>query len=443
MKVWWIIPFVGILLSIALFPLLTPHFWHNHYGKVSLFWGVIFFISFTIGYGIDTSFYYLIRTYINEYIPFICLLLALFTVSGGIRLNGNLVGTPLVNVIILLIGTALASFMGTTGAAMLLIRPMIRSNSWRKKNAHIIVFFIFLVANIGGSLTPLGDPPLFLGYLRGVDFTWTLVHMFPITLFTTGILIVIFFIIDTYYYNKETNKPVKSANDEKISISGKRNFLFFPFVIGAVIFSSAKLGNAFTFYYVDVPWSRLGQTIFFLIITYASLKITPKEIRTSNEFNWEPVLEVSKLFATIFITMIPPILMLKAGASSDPLGAGSLGFIIKGVFDGNGQPINANFFWATGVLSAFLDNAPTYVVFFEAAGNDAIKLMSSQSTLKAISIGAVFMGACSYIGNAPNFMTKTIAEQSGIKMPTFFGYILKYSIPILVPVLILLTFLFI
>ncbi len=437
MKIWWIIPFVGILLSIALFPLLAPSFWHHHYGKISLFWGLIFFTSFTIGYGLSSSFYYLIHTYIEEFIPFICLLLALFTVSGGIRLKGNLVGTPLVNTIILLIGTVLASFMGTTGAAMLLIRPIIKSNSWRKNKVHIIVFFIFLVANIGGSLTPLGDPPLFLGYLKGVDFTWSLIHMFPVTFFAVAILTPVFFIMDTYYYNREANKPAKNSNREKLKLEGKRNFLFFPLVVGAVLFSGLKLGNAFTFYHVDVAWSRFGQVIFLLIITYASFKITPKKIREANEFNWEPILEVSKLFATIFITMVPPIAMLKAGAS------GPLSAIIKSVFDSNGQPIDTHFFWATGILSAFLDNAPTYVVFFEAAGGNATELMyNSVSTLLAISTGAVFMGACSYIGNAPNFMTKTIAEQSGIEMPTFFGYIFKYSLTILIPIFILITLLF-
>jgi len=439
MDMWLVIPFVGILLSIALFPLLAPNFWHHHYGKVSLFWGLAFFISFSVVYGLSSSFYYLTHTYIDEFIPFICLLLALFTISGGIRLKGNLVGTPLVNTTMLLIGTALASFMGTTGAAMLLIRPVIRSNSWRKNKVHIIVFLIFLVANIGGSLTPLGDPPLFLGYLKGVDFTWALFNMLPATLLSVAILIVLFFVMDTYYYNKEKTKPVKNLGEEKISIEGKRNFLFFPLVIGAVLFSGLKLGNAFTIYHVDVTWSRFGQVVFLLIITYVSLKTTPKRIRDANEFNWEPILEVSKLFASIFITMIPPIAMLKAGIS------GPLGAIIRNVFDNNGQPVDSHFFWATGILSAFLDNAPTYVIFFEAAGGDAVRLMSPEglaSTLLAISAGAVFMGAFSYIGNAPNFMTKTIAEQSGIKMPTFFGYIFKYSLTILVPLFILITFLF-
>ena len=224
MEIWWIIPFAGILFSIALLPLLAAEFWHHHYGKVSLFWGLVFFVSFTVLYGPSSSFYYLAHTYVEEFIPFICLLLALFTISGGICLKGDLIGTPLVNTTILLIGTALASFMGTTGAAMLFIRPIIKSNSWRKNKVHIIVFFIFLVANIGGSLTPLGDPPLFLGYLRGVDFTWSLFNMFPATFFAVAVLITIFYVMDSYYYNKEADKPVKNPNKEKISIEGKRNF---------------------------------------------------------------------------------------------------------------------------------------------------------------------------------------------------------------------------
>ncbi|MDR2581824.1 MAG: sodium:proton antiporter [Fibromonadaceae bacterium] len=449
MSILWVIPFAGILLSIAFLPLFVPTFWHSHYGKVSLFWGVVFFAAFSMNYGLGISFFYLVETYAHEYIPFICLLLALFTISSGIRLKGDLVGTPVVNLILLSIGTCLASIMGTTGAAMLLIRPVLRSNSWRKNKVHIVVFFIFLVANIGGSLTPLGDPPLFLGYLRGIDFTWTLFHMGPVTAFAVVFLLVFFFIMDTYYYKKETNKPPKGSG-EKLSIEGKRNFLFFPLVMASVLFSSLDLGIAFVLYYVNIEWASLGQILSLLAITFVSFKITPKEVLAANDFNWEPIIEVSKLFASIFITMVPVLAMLKVGAeavSFDPTisadAAGPLGMVIKSIFDSNGNPIDLRFFWVTSSLSVFLDNAPTYLVFFQAAGGDAIELMCPghrASTLLALSIGTVFIGGCSYIANAPNFMVKNIAEQSGVEMPSFFGYIFKYSMTILIPLLLLITF---
>jgi len=440
----WALPFLGILLSIAIFPLVAPHFWHHHYGKVSLFWGVVFFIAFTIGFGPNTSFFYLVETYLGEFIPFITLLLALFTVAGGIRLKGELVGSPKLNVVLIFIGTALASWMGTTGAAMLMIRPVIRANAWRKKKVHVIVFFIFLVANIGGSLTPLGDPPLFLGFLKGVSFFWTTTHMLPLMAVAVVLLLAIFFVLDSYYYSKETEKPAKLPGGAKIAIDGKANFILLAGVVGAVIFSGiwhSNINNP-----ADVAISAWGtgmltkgtlaQVLILLAITFLSMKITAKETREGNDFSWEPILEVAKLFATIFITMVMPIAMLKAGVD------GPLGAIVSQV-TANGEPVNKAFFWATGALSSFLDNAPTYVVFFNTAGGDAVHLMGELSrTLLAISAGAVFMGANTYIGNAPNFMVKSIAEEAGIPMPSFFGYMLKYSIPILIPTFILITIIF-
>jgi Na+/H+ antiporter NhaD/arsenite permease-like protein len=433
----WVLPFIGILLSIAVFPLLIPRIWHHHYGKISLFWGILFITLLTIIYGFNVSTYYALEVYLLEFLPFITLLLALFTVSGGIYLKGSLIGTPLLNTGMLLLGTFLASWMGTTGAAMILIRPLIRANSWRTQKTHVIVFFIFLVANIGGSLTPLGDPPLFLGYLKGVSFFWTTKYLIKEMLTAVAIIIVIFFIIDSIYYRRETQKPAKNDRNEKFKIEGKANFILLAAVVGAVIASSFNLGTAFIIHHVSMPLASLIQVVLLIIITVISLKITKKEVREGNEFSWEPIKKVAKLFACIFITMVMPIAMLKAGAD------GPLGVVIKSVVDSNGNFINANFFWATGALSSFLDNAPTYVIFFETAGGNAAKLMTTYSdTLVAISIGAVFMGANTYIGNAPNFMVKSIAEESGIQMPSFFGYMLKYSIPILIPVFILITIIF-
>lgn len=436
MSILWALPFVGILLSIALLPLIAPHFWHRHYGKVSLFWGVLFFILFTVRFGFERSSFYLVEVYLLEYIPFIILLLALFTVSGGIRLKGSLVGKPSLNVVLLLIGTVLASWMGTTGAAMLLIRPIIKANSWRKYQKHTIIFFIFLVANIGGSLTPLGDPPLFLGYLKGVDFFWTTTNLAMPMLLTIFILIGIYYALDCYLYSKETDKPKEEIEKESLGIEGSVNFLLLPIVIVAVLISSINCGVCFEINHVQERLAPIIEIAVLLFVTYLSLKITKKEIRIRNDFNWEPIKEVAKLFATIFLTMVAPIEMLKAGSD------GPLGFIIDMVKAPDGTPIDFAFFWATGTLSSFLDNAPTYVVFFETAGGNPEYLMTTGArTLLAISAGAVFMGANTYIGNAPNFMVKSIAEQSDIKMPSFFGYI-AWSVGILVPVFLLISFIY-
>ncbi|NOZ47518.1 MAG: sodium:proton antiporter [Chlorobi bacterium] len=447
LSLWWIIPFLGILLSIAVFPLVAPHFWHHHYGKVSLFWGALFFVLFTIFQGINMSSFYLAEVYLGEFIPFIVLLLALFTVGGGIHLKGELVGTPKLNVLLILIGTILASWMGTTGAAMLMIRPVIRANAWRKNQKHVIIFFIFLVANIGGSLTPLGDPPLFLGFLKGVSFFWTTKHLFEPMLFASILLLIVFFIIDTILYKKETNKPEKQEGKIKLAIEGKVNFILLLGIIGAVIFSgvwNSDIGNSD--HWGIVLWGTglitkgtIVQVLLLLLITYISMKVTPDSARKGNAFTWEPILEVAKLFATIFITMVPPIAMLKAG-SDGPLSA-----IINTVKTPDGEFVNSAFFWATGALSSFLDNAPTYVVFFNTALGESLHVTDLMTTfaptLMAISAGAVFMGANTYIGNAPNFMVKSIAEENKIKMPSFFGY-MAWSIGILIPTFILVTLIF-
>ena len=439
----WCIPFAGILLSIALMPLVVPHFWHHNYGKVSIFWGGLFFASFLIGFGPSVSFFYLAEVYLGEFIPFIVMLLALFTVSGGVRITGSLVGTPRFNTTILLIGTILASWMGTTGAAMLLIRPLIRANRWRHKKVHIVVFFIFLVANIGGSLTPLGDPPLFLGFLKGVSFFWPMEAMWKPMLVASSILLVVFFIVDSILFKKET-MPTSNEDAIAIGIDGKVNLLLLPLIIGAVVLSGvwkSDLTNpadvAITLF--DTPmmtWGILVQIILLLIITGVSIALTPDEARKGNDFTWEPILEVGKLFATIFITMVPAIAILKAGTS------GALEPIISLVTDSDGNAVNSMYFWCTGMLSSFLDNAPTYVVFFNTAGGDAASLMTEQfTTLLAISAGAVFMGANTYIGNAPNFMVKSIAEENDIAMPSFFGYMI-WSFGILIPLFVIISLIF-
>ena len=435
LSIFWVFPFAGILLSIAIFPLVAPDFWHHNFGKISAFWAILLIVPFLLKVGFTITLYELLHVGLLEYVPFIILLLALFTISGGVQLKGALVGTPIVNTGIIFIGTALASWMGTTGAAMLLIRPLIRANKERKSKVHVIVFFIFLVANIGGSLTPLGDPPLFLGFLKGVNFFWTTSAMMVPMLFMVFSLLIIFFIFDSYLYKKENIKKVET--DIKISIEGSFNLLLLLGVIGSVLLSGFWRPHIeFELFYVHVELQNVIRDILLLTLTFASWKHTSSKIREANEYTWFPIVEVAKLFAGIFVTIIPAIAILKAGTS------GALGVVINSVSNQTG-PINYMYFWATGILSSFLDNAPTYLVFFNTAGGDPIQLMGELSqTLLAISAGAVFMGANTYIGNAPNFMVKSISESSGIEMPSFFGYLFKWSLPILFPLFIIVTFLF-
>jgi len=438
LAIFWVLPFVGILLSIAIFPLVAEHFWHHNFGKISLFWALLLIIPFTISQGIQITLYELLHVGLLEYVPFLILLLSLYTISGGVQLKGSLVGTPALNTLIIFIGTSLASWMGTTGAAMLLIRPLIRANQHRKNKVHIIVFFIFLVANIGGSLTPLGDPPLFLGFLKGVDFFWTTSAMFLPMLFMVVSLLIIFFAVDTYFYKKEPPFENIESKQEKLGLDGSFNLLLLAGVVGGVLLSGFWKPNVYVnIYYVHVELQNIVRDALLLTLTYLSWTLTPKSIRDANEYTWFPIEEVGKLFAGIFVTIIPAIAILKSGTN------GALASVVSSVSDSSGEPINYMYFWLTGILSSFLDNAPTYLVFFNTAGGDPSVLMGDMfQTLLAISAGAVFMGANSYIGNAPNFMVKAIAESSNIKMPSFFGYIIKWSFPILVPLFIVVTWIF-
>ncbi len=435
LSILWVIPFAGILLSIAILPLIASDFWHHNFGKISAFWATLFILPFMLSQGLPITIYEVLHVGLLEYIPFIILLLALFTISGGVQLTGSLVGTPVMNTAIILVGTLLASWMGTTGAAMLLIRPLLRANKDRKHKVHVVVFFIFLVANIGGSLTPLGDPPLFLGFLKGVDFFWTTKAMFIPMLFMVVSLLIIFYIYDTVQYKKEGELPT-STSSEKIGLKGSFNLLLIVGVVCSVLLSGFwKPHIEFTVYHVHVELQNIIRDILLLCLAYASWKYTAKEIRQANEYTWFPIQEVAKLFAGIFITIIPAIAILKAGTS------GALAGVINSVSSDSG-PVNHMYFWLTGILSSFLDNAPTYLVFFNTAGGDAQVLMGELSqTLLAISAGAVFMGANTYIGNAPNFMVKSIAESSGIEMPSFFGYFL-YSLVILFPLFGIVSLLF-
>ncbi len=439
LPLWSVLPFIGMLLSIALIPLILPHFWHRHFPKVSFFWAMVFAIPFLYFFR-DTALHEITHIIILDYLPFILLLWSLFTVSGGIHIKGTLRGSPKVNTMILTAGTLLASIIGTTGASMLLIRPMLRSNAWRVHKVHTIVFFIFLVSNIGGSLTPLGDPPLFLGFLHGVPFFWTL-HLLPQTVFASVTLLLLYYFMDSYYYKKENLIAVDDSASERIGIEGYHNLIFLAGIIAAVLFSGSVKMQATNILGIHQTLENVIRDIFLVVMGIGSLCLTPKDLYRKNEFGWAPILEVAYLFAGIFITIIPALAILKAGEK------GALAWLLK-LTD---SP--AHYFWVVGSLSSFLDNAPTYLTFFNSilgkfyfgmAETDAVARLITEQTpsLTAISIGAVFMGANTYIGNAPNFMVKSIAEEAGVKMPSFFGYMFKYSIPILLVLFIVITFIF-
>ena len=417
LPLWSVVPFAGLLLSIALFPLFAASLWARHYAKVCL------------AFGLPVACYFLLRAprellhLVLEYASFILLLGSLFTISGGILLRGTLRGSAGVNCAILAVGAVLANVFGTTGASMLLIRPLLRANAHRRRAAHVVVFFIFVVANIGGALTPIGDPPLLLGYLRGVPFFWTLRAMGLLWAVACALVIGVFYLVDRRALALEAmagtdGDPARAAAPDTaaatgearvpLSIEGKINLPLLMVVIGAV--------------FLPVPWREMAM----VAAAVVSVWKTPVKVREENEFTWHPIEEVAILFAGIFATMIPALLILKAR------GAG-LGVLSP-----------AHFFWATGTMSGFLDNAPTYLVFFSLAqgvGGAQTVAGVSAPLLQAISAGAVFMGANTYIGNAPNFMVKAIAEEAGVRMPSFFGY-MAWSCGILLPIFALLTLIF-
>jgi Na+/H+ antiporter NhaD/arsenite permease-like protein len=439
---WSALPFLGILLSIALFPLVAAHAWHRHYPKVALAWGLLLMVPFVWVYG-HTAVHEILHTLIADYLPFIILLSALFTIGGGIYVRGALRGTPWVNAGILVAGTLLASWVGTTGAAMVLIRPLLRANAHRKRRAHTVVFFIFLVANIGGSLTPLGDPPLFLGFLRGVPFFWTL-RLAPEMLLVAALVLAVYFVWDTLLWKKESPEVrlhhAKHGWQERLRIEGAHNLFFLAGVLAAVILSGVWHPGTVRLLGIPQGIENLARDAFLLVMLAASWLTTPKALHKANGFTWGPIKEVAILFAAIFITIIPALSILKSGEH------GALAWLIRGV------KTPAEFFWATGILSSFLDNAPTYLTFLssalgrlypEVAEREAILRLIAEhgAFLKAIATGAVFMGANTYLGNAPNFMVRSIAEEAGVEMPSFLGY-MKYSLVVLVPVFLLVTWLF-
>jgi Na+/H+ antiporter NhaD/arsenite permease-like protein len=405
MSLWTVVPFVGLLLSIALLPLRAPRFWESHKNKalVAFLWSlpIAVFFLFQAPRELVLS--------MKDYASFLLLLTALFIISGGIVLKGDLKATPEVNALFLLIGAVLANFVGTTGASMLLIRPLLQTNSERKHTIHIPIFFIFLVSNIGGCLTPLGDPPLFMGLIKGVPFFWTL-RLFPLWAIMVGGVLLMFYLLDSAQYRKEENRDLIRDRRRVIPLrlTGTINFVWIAGVVAAI--------------FLPFP-SREGALILMAIL---SLVTTRRQCRADNKFTYNPILEVAILFAGIFVTMVPALLILSA----------------RGAELGISRPWH--FFWAAGSLSSFLDNTPTYLAFFSMAqglGLNGAMMGIPTLFLKAISAGAVFMGANSYIGNGPNFMVKVIAEEYKLKMPSFFGY-MAYSLAILIPLYIVVTLIF-
>ncbi len=430
-----ILPFIGLLACIAVLPLLpaTHHWWESNLNRlgVSMGFAGLTVIYYALARGVADITTVLEHAIIAEYIPFIVLLFSLYVISGGISLTGDLAAKPSTNTAFLAVGAGIASFIGTTGASMLLIRPLLQTNRERKHVTHTVIFFIFLVSNIGGTLLPIGDPPLFLGYLKGVPFFWTLGLWRP-WLLCCVVLLVVYYIWDTMAYKREAavDRRWDEAATQPLRLRGWVNIALLFGIVACVAFVDPKKPLPFT----DIQPAMFVREALMLALVGLSLWRTPSGVREYNEFNYAAILEVAALFIGIFIAMQVPIEYLNA----------------RGADLGVNTPWK--FFWATGSLSSFLDNAPTYVVFFETAralppdGAAVVELAGGGSInepfLVAISLGAVFMGAMTYIGNGPNFMVKSIAEQAGVRMPSFFGYLFKYSMPILVPVFIVITILF-
>src|SRR5215468_5547352 len=431
----WALPFVGILLTIATGPLLFKRFWHRHYGKLAFVWSVLTLASLAVVYGAPAALAAFVHAVLAEYSSFIVLLFALYVVAGGILVTGALRGTPLVNAAMLAFGTLIASVVGTTGAAMILIRPLLRANAARLDNAHVVVFFIFLVANIGGALSPLGDPPLFVGFMHGVDFFWTARHIWFETALVAGWVLAVFIALDVWYYRKDRlTAPVgETRPPTKLAVSGGINLLLIAGIIVAMPAAATwKPALSIDVYGTTLEVGTIARDAALALIAILSLVLTPNEHREANGFTWEPIAEVAILFAGIFVCIIPVVAMLDAGKD------GAFAWLLAAV-TAHGSPHDIAYFWLTGALSAFLDNAPTYLVFFELAGGDARELMGPlATTLAAISMGAVYMGAMTYIGNAPNLMIYAIAVERGVKMPSFFGYML-WSAVVLLPIFAALT----
>jgi Na+/H+ antiporter NhaD/arsenite permease-like protein len=438
-----IVPFLAMLLSIAAIPLIAPAFWKKRYYAIPLFWSIVAVAWISIEQGAAISISSVIKILLEQYLPFFFVLFTLFTITGGIKIDGRLGGTPVLNTTLILIGSVLSSVIGTTGAAIVLLRPLLSSNELRKYKVHTIIFFIFLVGNIGGSLTPIGNPPLLMGFISNIDFFWPFFHMLLPTSFTIFLLLGIYYCIEWFLFRRE-NKTTLSREKGIILVQGWTNILFLCAAMSVVLLSKFSLGPALHFYAVEMPLAELLELVLLAVIALLSFILTKKEIRIENRFSWHPIIEVGIVFAGIFITITPIIAMLRAGSN------GPCVFLFNSLTDIDGYPKNSMYYWISGLVSAFIDSAPAYLVFFNTASARCGNALSSahfmmnenSATLVALTAGSSFMGALSYIGNAPNMIVRAIAEENGIKMPSFSGYML-WAFSILIPVFIIVQIIFI
>lgn len=454
MSLAWALPFAGLVASVAFGPVLVPSLWHRHHGKVAAAWAAVTAFGLAIAFGRAIATRTVLAALLHDYVPFLTLLFSLYVIAGGVLVRGNLQGRPSVNLILMTVGTALASLIGTTGASMILIRPLLRANDSRRVKVHVAVFFIFLVANIGGALSPLGDPPLFVGYLRGVDFFWTTRHLAAETFVAAGLVLALFTVVDRWLWRSEGLADLQAEQASSLTRSrpswrgglrlhGGINFVLLGAAIGTILATSAwPSATVVPIGPVNLDLPALVREAILMALAGASLLLTRRADRRDNGFGWEPIQEVAKLFFGVFVTIAPVLAMLAAGAE------GPLGPVVRLVTAPDGAPIPFAYFWLTGGLSSVLDNVPTYLVFFETAGGDAQALMGVAPghpdlphALAALSSGAVYMGALTYVGNAPNLMVFAIASRMGVRMPSFFGY-MAWSVGVLGPVFVLASWLF-
>jgi Na+/H+ antiporter NhaD/arsenite permease-like protein len=428
----WGVPFLGLLLSIAVLPGLFPRFWTRRMAWIALVWSLAFLGPLAVQAGPSAAAAAAWHALLIEYLPFATLLLALYTTGGGVLLQGGPAGTPRGNTLMLALGLALGLVMGTTGAAIVLIQPLLHANAHRRRKVHLVVFVVVLVANAAGALSPLGNPPLYVGLLRGVPFFWPAEHLVAPFLLVSAVLLAVFYLLDRRLAAREPPAPAR----QPLRLRGRGNVALILLVVATVAAQGLVHPGSVTLMRQPIAGERLAAIIIFIAVTEISLRFTPRAIRQANDFVWHPMAEVATLFAGIFITIAPVGAMLQAGLQ------GPLAPLLRLTLDTGGQPVPLVYFWLSGLLSAFLDNAPTYLVFFDLAGIHADALGgASARVLTAISAGATFFGGLTYIGNAPNLMLRSIAAHRGVRMPGFFGFVLLAG-TLLLPVFVLLTLVF-
>jgi Na+/H+ antiporter NhaD/arsenite permease-like protein len=438
MSLYWGIPFLGLLASIALGQTMFPNGWLRNYGKVTTFWIAMVIFSLEVREG-KATLIPVVRLLILDYLPFVISILAFYVISGGLHLRTRMSGLPRENTILLALGTILSGILGTPGTTLLFLRLTLAANRWRRYKAHTLVFLIMLVANIGGALTPLG-PPLLLGYLKGVSFVWTIKAMLLPTLSISALLIVVYYALDSLILFKREDVAARLSHRKEhdvIIVHGKRNLVLLSAAIFLQIICGSWKGPVeIRLPMLSLPLSDLIRVMGLLGLTLISLRWTPKQVRKINHFTWGPMKEVAILFAGIFVTVSPLLSILESGTN------GAMGGLIRMVTDSGGHPINWAYFVATGMLSSVLDNAPAFLVYFDVAGGDPSTLMGAKATtLVAISAGAVFWGGLTYIGNGPNFMVRSIAQEQNVAMPSFFTY-MGWSGAVLLPSLSVIAWIF-